>query len=724
VKFTGSFQKIAKSERGQVSIFIGSMLLTFFLFLAFVLNTGMLVNAKINLQNAADLAAYAGAATQARQLNDIGYLNYEMRRAFKKFLYRYYVVGNSTIPTFPRNGGTGPARFAVNNLAGPQIDLGVPSTCVTFLPNDNFCSLAALPSIPTVGGGINNLDAIMGALSNQLNKLEDIRKEGCIGIGQMNQMLMFYWLWNTDPSLKAVADALQANASNANYAARLQVLQSLSQGLGLMPREIFLRKRIDTLTAYVNFKPQKSVDIKAVNALKSGTDWAMHERTIQAFLSAYHTLGTNTYESGDIHMDELLPETNSGANLLALQNITTTFDVFATDFAVGGANACNTFTANAAAPESGARQNCSQCLVPFPQSKRFSGFDPIVGVAKDPKVLTYYAIRLTAKAHILFSPYGDLEMSAYSAAQPFGSRIGPPLEEAKFSSPGSPTEAPTRCSVGTCNGTIPNLPVKDNESASPTLASGWAQNDVLFNMYSSGLGVTPNGNAVQQTVKNTDLLKAYHVAMAPNPWEMGRYNIPNDSNADPFLQSFDETGVRAIWAPLFSGTSSAANSNPANGIIDYLNQMATNYVNQSQSTQSIFSPPAQAVLIAQINNYANTALKNGTGEDGEGLNVVRIYDPISTRVDLTQRRDPLAPAIPDTILMRDAVRLKTGWNEVLSKSAPNDYQQKGRTGYSVKFVPLSVLRAPSGVTTNGKDAFSNTLPSSNGVGTDTIEMKH
>ncbi len=38
------------------------MLLTFFLFIAFVLNTGMLVNAKINLQNAADLAAYAGAA--------------------------------------------------------------------------------------------------------------------------------------------------------------------------------------------------------------------------------------------------------------------------------------------------------------------------------------------------------------------------------------------------------------------------------------------------------------------------------------------------------------------------------------------------------------------------------------------------------------------------------------------------------------------------------------
>jgi Flp pilus assembly protein TadG len=40
---------------------IGMMVLTFLLFFAFVVNVGMLVHAKINLQNAADLAAYAGS---------------------------------------------------------------------------------------------------------------------------------------------------------------------------------------------------------------------------------------------------------------------------------------------------------------------------------------------------------------------------------------------------------------------------------------------------------------------------------------------------------------------------------------------------------------------------------------------------------------------------------------------------------------------------------------
>jgi len=734
VKLRGFFNQIALTrragEKGQVSIFIGSMLLTFFLLLAFVLNTGMLVNAKINLQNAADLAAYAGAAVQARQLNDIGYLNYEMRRTYKKFLFRYYVIGNSTIPSFPRTNIGGAARFAVGKANGGQINLGVPSTCVTFLPNDNFCSLASLPSIPDAGGGINNLDAIMGALKNQLDTLEGIRKEGCVGIGQMNQMLMFYWLWNTDPSLAAVTSALAANGGDPPYIARLKALQSLGQGLGLMPREIFLRKRIDTLSQYVNFKPQTGVDLKAANALKGGADWAMHERTIQAYLSAFHTLGENTFESSGVHMDELIPEGPQGANVLALQNVTTKFDVFATDFAVGGANACSPFSENK--PANGARgDGCTQCLVPFPQSQRFSGFDPIVGVAKDPTVLTYYAIRLTATAHILFSPYGDnLEMSAYSAAQPFGSRIGPPLGEAIFNSPGAPAGgidgAPTRCNgPSTCEGLIPNLPVKEGDSPSPTLASGWAQNDVLFSLYNGGLSIAASGGGpVQQSVNNQDLLRAYQVAMAPNPWEMGRYNIPNDSNADPFLESFDGNGVRAIWAPLFTGSSTAANANPAAGIVDYINQMAGNYANQSAATKSIFSSAAQAALIAQINTYVNGALKTGHGEDGEGLNVVRIFDPISTRTDLSQRRDPLAPAVPDSIMMRDANRLKRGWNDVLSSSPPNEYVQRGRTGYSVKFVPFSVLRTASGVTTNGSDVFTNRLPSSNGVGNDTAEMKH
>ncbi|MEO7165378.1 MAG: Tad domain-containing protein, partial [Bdellovibrionia bacterium] len=104
-------------NRGQISVMIGVMMATFIFFFAFVINTGMLVNAKINLQNAADLAAYTGASVQARQLTNISYLNYEMRRQWKKFLYRLYVLGNHGYQSFPYGGGSGPMNYQPNPSA-------------------------------------------------------------------------------------------------------------------------------------------------------------------------------------------------------------------------------------------------------------------------------------------------------------------------------------------------------------------------------------------------------------------------------------------------------------------------------------------------------------------------------------------------------------------------------------------------------------------------------
>jgi hypothetical protein len=711
------------------------MLLTFFLFLAFVVNTGMLVNAKINLQNAADLAAYAGAAVQARQLNDIGALNYEMRRAYKKFLFRYYVVGNVTQPSFPKNGSTGgAARFAVNELGNLQgaptlVDLGVPSTCVTFLPNDNYCAIRGLPAISRpAGGNINSLDAIMAALDNKLTEIEKIRKKGCVGIGKMNQMLMLFWLWNTDPNLEAIADAINQGVSPNDpdaqqYVLRLQVLRSLASGIGLIPREIFLRKRIDTLNRYVNFAPQNAVNLQKANALKGGQDWAMHERTIQAFLSAYHTLGNNTFQGSEVEMDEILPSGAGEANLLKLKDLTAEFDAFATDFSIAAPGVAPCTPSDVESGKVDERDGgCVQCLVSFPQSQKFSGFRPILGVAKDPAVLTYYAVRMRAKARLLFSPYGDLTLTAYAAAQPFGSRIGPPESEARFTAPGAPgTGAYSRCNNGTlCVGAIPNLPVKETDSASPSLGSGWAQGDVLYHMYAAGLR---GGSSVSQSVTQIDLLRAYHVAMAPNPWEQGRYLIPNDVNDDPFLRSFDDKGVRAIWAPLFTGSSTAANANPANEIIGFLDKLSKEYVTQSASANETLNPATQSALKSQINAYVNGFLKKGEGEDGEGLNVIRIYDPLTTRQNIDGNRTPIAPSIPDTILMRDAKRLKTGWNNVLADDQDHRYRTLGRTGYSVKFVPVNMLRSASGITTDGRNSFTNTLQGA-GVANETAEMKH
>jgi Flp pilus assembly protein TadG len=66
--------------------------------IAFVINVGLFVKAKINLQNATDASAWAGAAVQSRQLSKIAYLNWEMRNIYKEWMYKYYVVGSMNTP--------------------------------------------------------------------------------------------------------------------------------------------------------------------------------------------------------------------------------------------------------------------------------------------------------------------------------------------------------------------------------------------------------------------------------------------------------------------------------------------------------------------------------------------------------------------------------------------------------------------------------------------------
>ncbi|MFN9066527.1 MAG: pilus assembly protein TadG-related protein, partial [Bdellovibrionales bacterium] len=48
--------KIIKNKKGQVAIFIALLFQVLFLFFAMVVNVGLLVHHKINLQNSVDLA--------------------------------------------------------------------------------------------------------------------------------------------------------------------------------------------------------------------------------------------------------------------------------------------------------------------------------------------------------------------------------------------------------------------------------------------------------------------------------------------------------------------------------------------------------------------------------------------------------------------------------------------------------------------------------------------
>ena len=314
-----------RDQRGQASIMIGMMMLTFILFFAFVVNTGMLVNAKINLQNAADLAAYAGAAVQARQLNEISYLNYEMRRQYKKFHFRYYVMGNMAQKPFPRQNGGGVGKTAPNwSPSGTTPNnYGAPAVCMIFNSQDNFCQLKSLPQIAVPSP--NPLDMINTTLIGQLKAIENIRQANCLNIAFTNTTVLHLLLWNSEPDLSSIQNNIPPQLQNS-----INIIKGLSFGIGLIPREVLLRARIDTLKDYINAPPATGMTYQQALSLGQGEDPPSTERTAQAFLSAFYTLGEHTFDSSDIIMDELTPQSE-----IVLNDIKIQFDTYAVSFKIG-----------------------------------------------------------------------------------------------------------------------------------------------------------------------------------------------------------------------------------------------------------------------------------------------------------------------------------------------------------------------------------------------------
>ncbi len=92
-----------RNERGQVAIFVALIFQVVFVFFALLINVGLLVHHKINLQHSTDLAAYYGAMKQAEQMNAIAHINFQMRQAWKLLTWRYRVLG--TFGFIPRTTG-------------------------------------------------------------------------------------------------------------------------------------------------------------------------------------------------------------------------------------------------------------------------------------------------------------------------------------------------------------------------------------------------------------------------------------------------------------------------------------------------------------------------------------------------------------------------------------------------------------------------------------------
>ena len=93
VKKNSRFILSRRHQKGQVAIFVALIFQVIFVFFALLINVGLLVHHKINLQHSADLAAYYGAMKQAEGLNAIAHVNFQIKQAWKLLTWRYRVLG-------------------------------------------------------------------------------------------------------------------------------------------------------------------------------------------------------------------------------------------------------------------------------------------------------------------------------------------------------------------------------------------------------------------------------------------------------------------------------------------------------------------------------------------------------------------------------------------------------------------------------------------------------
>lgn len=79
---------------GQILVLMALLSTTLVILFGMVVGMGHLIQAKMNLQNAADLAAMSGASLQARYMNQLSLVNYRLRQNYKFQLYDFYVTAS------------------------------------------------------------------------------------------------------------------------------------------------------------------------------------------------------------------------------------------------------------------------------------------------------------------------------------------------------------------------------------------------------------------------------------------------------------------------------------------------------------------------------------------------------------------------------------------------------------------------------------------------------
>ncbi len=668
------------------------------MFFSFVVNTGLLIAAKISLQTAADAAAYAGAATQARELNAISYLNYDMKRQFKKFAYRYTFVGNIGNDGFPGPPTVGLVSGAATTKAGYYTfwkhdssqttatskflanPMNVPVVCIPLTTNgqanDNCLQInipnnaATLTKMFPSGG----LTAITQQLLDNVIQIQNIQNNLCQGQSDMNLFVLLKWLFRGASGNNDVNQDLQtffntvltSTMSQSDKDGAMNTIKNLVKGLGLYPRNMINSMRIETLEQFLNAMPQPSVTQDLVTGWEASPQAEGYERTILAFKSALSNLNNDVMAHSDVTMIEL-----QSPHQIQLAPVTTNFNAYVQIMAAQNNPPSSTTSATV----------CNASIVPFP------ALDAPLGYIRTDGGVVHYAVKIKAKARLLFLPLKDgIDLEAVAGAKPFGSRIGP-----ANLSPNDFVEAISNVGVistqaindgsGPAGYNVPNIKISG--------MSTFFQQTYLAELNNIATGNQPGHFTMD------GMLLAQDSATAPNPYDVGHYNIipPTKSEADMKTEFIryatrsspsDKTSASAnptvyrFYAPLYQNGNGSFKTKAA----AFIEKMFPTGFSSGSNPFGLDYVKVKAVLIQELNDYDSALQSNlQLTENQESETFAAVELPIQKEVLPSGNRSWLTTA-----------------DEVLSSWGPDNVRGDGgayglhpRFGYSVKFVTMQNL---------------------------------
>ena len=402
--------EILFDETGQMSIFIALIFQVLFVFFAMVINVGLLVHDKINLQNAVDLGAYYAAQRQAEIMNEIAHVNYQIRQDWKLLAWRYRVMGtlgrqgrtnpptDSTLPPARKQDPGSPDTEWVN----PDYGQENPSVCVSnemwkemVINSDqeeNYCFVMFEQKVPKIPDVVIIAPFVpgVGASASFTKLAQDQQALSC------------------------------RNAGPRNWVFAMQMLYGYKIAIATRKETIWeLRKNL--IAAEMKDRNLESVKAGVLNTVKKNLTAANRQGFSEDEFKVVNGLADPACNRGD-DGEFVLPEIRTAPVL-----------VYTAYLCDDGSVAVQKFHYDISVLDQGqvAAYDPSTLYRNLSNEPDISSpYRSSMGFEKNPWCMAYMGVHAKTRTHKPFAPFGkDIELEAKAFAQPFGGRIGPWYKE-------------------------------------------------------------------------------------------------------------------------------------------------------------------------------------------------------------------------------------------------------------------------------------------------------